>query len=108
MCMLPASSYLHAATVLPDDLHTCLPAHLPVCRYAVGVYDKQTNTLQLAKPAGGSVSCHPDVVLVTHSCSCSFVAVYEALLCLNLFAWGVRSTSSGTMWLCCCRTHVSH
>jgi hypothetical protein len=25
------------------------------CRYAVGVYDKQTSTLQLAKPAGGSV-----------------------------------------------------
>jgi hypothetical protein len=49
---LPAVHAFHGGYLM-----FCLPAHLPACRYAVGVYDKRTNTLQLAKPAGGSVSC---------------------------------------------------
>lgn len=45
------SMHIHCAALLTHRLGTLL-----LYRYAVGVFNKQTNTLQLAKPAGGSVS----------------------------------------------------
>lgn len=100
----------------------CVPHHhhhhtAAVCRYAVGVFDKRTNTLQLAKPAGGSVSSRTKNKARGRGaggysvCALTLVTVCS-VLCFLPPAWYVPQTSYCAYSLACiaaetgCVTHA--